>query len=73
LENITCAYRKSDLQPGAGTQGQKPDISIRVSAEGQTGHEKSTARLATRKKSRSCRANRIGSDPKVGIGEDCRD
>ena len=28
-----CAYRKSDLQPGAGTQSYKPDISIRASPE----------------------------------------
>jgi hypothetical protein len=45
-----CAYRKSDLQPEAGTQSQKPDISIDVSGRSKwTPHERSASRLATRK------------------------
>jgi len=68
-KSILYAYRKSDLQPGAGTQSQKPDISIRVSARSKwTGREESTARLATRKRSCLRQANRISSDTKVGIG-----
>ena len=57
-----CAYRKSDLQPEAGTQSydQMKQMDRAREIHGKFGNQKDVVS--------SCRANRIGADPKVGIG-----
>jgi len=73
MQNI-CAYRKSGLYPEAGAQSQKPDISIRVSAELNGQSTRNPQR--DWQPERCCqlvpgKQNRLGT--KVGIGREPRD